>query len=129
MPINREYASLQTLLVEILHHIYDYFDIQTILFSVRSTCHQLRSVVKNYVRCILDIKQFSKTDFQLVSRLLDLRNVISLTLSGNDEMILFILLFGVKQFTRLQVLTLCAMEENQLKNILKRINIHSIISP
>jgi hypothetical protein len=120
MSINRGCPSLETLPVEILHRIYDCLDIQTILFSVRSTCKRLKSVVNSYDRCILDVQQLSKSDLQLVSRSPDLRNVISLTLSGANERFnqidLFISLFGIKQFTRLQVLTLYAIEENQLKD-------------
>jgi len=133
MSLNHEYPSLQTLTVEILHRIYDFLDIQTILFSIHNTSQRLKSVLNSYNRCILDVKKLSKYHLQLISRLPDLRNIISLTYSGDDERFnqieLFILLFRAKQFTGLQVLTLFAIKENQLKDILKRVNIHLIESP
>jgi hypothetical protein len=72
---------------------------------IKSCCQQLWSIF------ILDVKQLSKFDLQHVSRLFDLRNIVSLTLFGDDERFyqieLFILLFGLKQFTGVQVLRLC----------------------
>jgi hypothetical protein len=53
-----------------------------------------------------------------------------LTLSGYDERFnqieLFISLFSLERFTGLKVLKLYAMQENELKDILERVNTHSI---
>jgi hypothetical protein len=74
----------------------------------------------------------SQSNFQRVCRSIDPRKVKSLTLSHKDERFgqirLFNSLFGVKQFTQLRSLTLIAIKESQLRDILKRVNISSLIS-
>jgi hypothetical protein len=77
--------SLQILPVEILHHILDELDVQTILFSFRNTCRQFRAVMNSYDRYILNFQSISKPDFDLVCHLIDPSRVTSLTLSENGE--------------------------------------------
>src|SRR5689334_23375599 len=96
--------SLETLPIGILHRVCDSLDAQTILFSLRNTCRRLKSVVDSYDRHILDFKSISRSDFQVLCRLVKPRHVISLTLSHDDQTLdqipLFISLFGVRQLTR-----------------------------
>jgi len=129
---NNQYASLQTLPVEILHYIFDCLDIQTIVLSLRSTCRRLRLVVKNYDRYIIDLKLITKSNLRLICHLIDPRKVKSLTLSHSAERYnqirLFNSLFHVKQFIQVHTLTLIAIKESQLRDILKHVNISSLIS-
>jgi hypothetical protein len=87
--------------------------------------------MKNYTY-ILDFKATSKADFRLICHLVDPCQVKSLTLSEQDinyeQVLLFNSWFGVKIFTQLRSLTLIAIRESRLRDILKLIDISSLIS-
>jgi hypothetical protein len=124
--------SLQTLPVEILHHILDELDAQTILFSFRNTCRQFRAVVISYNRYVLNFKSIAKSDFERLCRLVEPHRVMSLTLSEDDETFdqikLFLSHFNLRQFSRLRSLSLFINEEEQLKTIVERFSIRSLES-
>lgn len=124
--------SLQILPVEILHHILDELDVQTILFSFRNTCRQFRAVVNSYDRYILNFQSISKSDFDLVCHLIDSNRVTSLILSETnetfDQIKLFLSYFHRQQFNRLRSLSLFISEEEQLKTIIGRFIISSLES-
>ena len=125
-------SLFQTLPVEILHHILDDLDAQTILISFRNTCRRFRNVVNSYDRYVLNFESISKSDFELLCRLIDPRRVTSLTLSENDETLdqirLFLSHLSLHQFSRLRSLSLFLNEEQQLTTILNCFNIHSLKS-
>lgn len=124
--------SLQFLPVEILHHIFDELDVQTILFSFRNTCRQFRAVVNSYDRYVLNFQSISKPDFDLVCHLIDPSRVTSLILSENsetfDQIKLFLSYFQLQQFNRLRSLSLFISDEEQLKIIVGRFNIRLLES-
>jgi hypothetical protein len=92
----------------------------------------LQTVVNNYHKVVLNFILISKPDFELICRLVDRRNVISLTLSHNDETLyqieVFISRFYGEQFSQLRSLTLIGIEERHLKFLLKCVNTFSLIS-
>ena len=129
---SRTSSSLPTLPVEILHHIFDELDAQTIVLGLGRTCQRLRAVVKSYDRYRLDFEWLSKSDFKLMCHLVDPQNVISLTLyhadRTPDRIELFLTLFKTRELTRLRTLKLRFMEERFLAPILKSIPFQSVTS-
>ena len=118
-----EMCSLHILPVEIIHRIFDHFDGQTILLSVRYVCKRLYTITDSYNRYELDFSYISKSDFHLIHRIIDPKNVISLTLSdGNktpDQIGLFLLHFCIDQFIQLRSLTLIDVQDSVLSKFQK----------
>ena len=117
MPNNIN-SSIEKLPVELFHRIFDNLDVETILFSIRPVCRLFQSVVKTYDRFILHFKLISKSNFNILCRLINPKNVISLTLSNDeetsDQIDLFISLVHLRQVTRLRSLTLLNVDIFQL---------------
>ncbi|CAF5184366.1 unnamed protein product, partial [Rotaria magnacalcarata] len=117
--------SLQTLPIELVHRIFDQLDIQTIIFSIRSTCKLLYAITNTYNRCALNFRYTSKSDLLLMSLIIDPKNVISLTLSDENEThseIRFMFShFHIDQFTRLRSLTLSNIKYDDLEKFQKHI--------
>ncbi|CAF3927194.1 unnamed protein product [Rotaria sp. Silwood1] len=90
---NRLVPSLETLPGEIIYRIFDNLNVQTILSSIRGTCRRLKSLVNSYERFVLNFVRISKPDFELICRLIDPRQVISLALCHEDETLFQIDLF------------------------------------
>ncbi|CAF3200229.1 unnamed protein product [Rotaria sp. Silwood2] len=124
--------SIETLPVEILHRIFDNLDAQIILYSIRPLSKLFRSVVNTYNRYVLEFNLISKSCFYFFCRLIHPQNIISLTLSNNEQtsvqIDLFISLVHLRQITRLRSLTLLQISEDQLNYILKRINLNLLIT-
>ena len=128
----QQYSCLETLPVEILHHLCDFLDPQSIVVSFRNTCQRLRAVAKRYDRYTLNLDLIPPCNFRLLCRLIDSKNVKSLTFSHEHELFhqpkLFKSLFRATAFIRLRSLTLIAMKESRLRDILRRVNISSLVS-
>ncbi|CAF1135849.1 unnamed protein product [Adineta steineri] len=131
MSIN-QHSLLATLPVEIVYYICDCLDAKTILVSFRNICRRLRNIINNYDNYILDFKKTSRSDFQLICRLINPQQVKSLTLCQQtttfDQTIFFDKQFHVKDFSRLRSLTLIAIKESRLRAVLKHINISLLVS-
>ena len=131
MPNNIN-SSIEKTPVELFHRIFDNLNTETILFSIRPVCRLFRSVVYSYNRFILDFKSISKSNFNILCRLINPKNVISLEFSNNEQtsnhIDLFVSLVHLRQFTRLYSLTLFNIDEGQLNFILKRINLNTLTS-
>ena len=129
---NAPTSYLSMLPVEVLHRIFDNLDALTIILSLRLTCRRLKSVADNYDRYRMDFSDVSRWNFQLLCRLINPRNVISLTLAPtketNDQIELFMKHFRTGEFKRLRSLTLIDIKERQLKTLLKRFDCSSLIS-
>ena len=129
---NNTSASIQTLPVEILHYIFDSLDAPTILFSIRSVCRSFRAIVNIYDRYTLDFKSISKSNFHLLCRLINPRNVRSLRLFDDSDtpncINLFISSMRLRQFTQLHSITFSGIEESELNIMLKRINLNLLTS-
>ena len=114
-------ASLLTLPVEILHHIMDYVDTQTVFLSFSNVCTYFRAISNTYNRYRLNFTSISKPDFHRVCQLIQPTNILSLTLSDDNttpgQIRLFLSLFNIDQFTRLHSLTLLGIDDNDLNKI------------
>ncbi|CAF3747472.1 unnamed protein product [Rotaria sp. Silwood1] len=123
---------MQKLPVELFHCILDNLDTKTIIFSVRHVCRLFRSLVNNYDRYVLNLTLVSKRDLILFCRLINPNNVISLTLSNEEQtsnqIDFFISLVRLRQFTRLHSINLLHINESQLNFILEQINLNSLTS-
>ncbi|CAF2902963.1 unnamed protein product, partial [Rotaria sp. Silwood2] len=124
MSIQKIY-SLQTLPIELIHRIFDQLDIQTIIFSIRSACKLFYSITNTYNRYALVFRYMSKSDLLLIARIIDPKNVISLTLSDENEthseIQFFFSHFHIDQFIRLRSLTLFYIEYEDLEKFQKHI--------
>ncbi len=121
-------SSIEILLVEIIHRILDNLDAETILLSVRLVSKLFRSIISTYNRYSLDLSLVSKRNFDLLCRLINPENVISIRISNDeckiDKIGLFIEQVPLEQFTQLRSLTLLHIDESQLQVILLRIKLH-----
>jgi hypothetical protein len=114
-------ALLLTLPVELLHRIFDYCDVQTILLSVRCVCKQLYAVAGTYDRFDLNLNSKSISSFRLISRLIRPETVISLTISRDwfykdSPFSIFVSLLDTRRFTRLRSLTLVCVDDSELEH-------------
>ncbi|CAF3720823.1 unnamed protein product [Rotaria socialis] len=117
---------LNNLPVEILHRIFDSLDAGTILFYVKCVCKRLYSATTNYNRYELNFNAICKKTFHQLCSVTDPENIISLTLSDENQtpgqIELFLSLYCIEQYTRLQSVTLMAIKELHLNTILKHIS-------
>lgn len=123
-------SYLETLPVEVIHRIYDELDVDTILFSVRPVCKKLYSTANAYNRYQLDFSYISRSDFHIISRVIDPKNVISLTLVNNlytfHQIQLFHSCFHLDQFVQLRSLTLIGAEQEDLLKFEKYVSKSSL---
>jgi len=123
---------LDTLPVEILYRIFDNLDIQTILLSIRYVCKHFYLTTNSYNRYNFNFKSISKPNFQFICQLIPFENVISLILSDEDktrgQIQLFLSLFQIEQFIRLQSLTLLQIDDIHLNIFLNYIITSSLKS-
>ncbi|CAF4040348.1 unnamed protein product [Adineta steineri] len=110
-----------------LHHIFDYCDMETILLSIRSVCKDLHIATNSYDRLELNYAPSSTLEYRILSRLIKQpKRIVSLTIinmsSYRDNTISsFDEIFNIEQFTRLRSLTLYGISRNIAKNFLARI--------
>jgi hypothetical protein len=125
--------SLLELPVELLHWIFNYLDIQTILYTVRSVCTQLDAVVKTYNRFSINFSLFCGSNSRPIPDFIEPKNIISLILANNDEIKpsqidLFTSLFQPDQFTQLQSLALIEIHGALLDKFFQHMIIHPLLS-
>ncbi|CAF2849929.1 unnamed protein product [Rotaria sp. Silwood2] len=123
--------SLTDLPVELVHRIFDYCDITTIL-SVRIICKQLYLMTNVYDRYELDYDYSTADELSLIIRLIRPEKFVSLILS-NDDMeddwfTELILLLDIRQLSRLRSLTLSDLNDVELEYILRTVNSDSLLS-
>lgn len=123
---------LSTLPVEILYRIFDNLDIQTIFLSLRYVCKQLYLTTNSFYRYNFNFKSIAKPYFYSICQRIPFENVVSLTLSDQDatkgQIQLFLSLFRIEQFIRLQSLTLREIEEVHLNKFLNYVITSSLKS-
>lgn len=124
--------SLDTLPVELLHRIFDSLDAETILNSLQYVCKRLNSVTNNYNRYKLNFQSILKYKFHQLCRKTDPKNVISLILSNENQtpgqIGLFLSLYHIEEYIRLETINLISIEESYLKIILERLSINSSLT-
>ncbi len=68
---------MEALPVELLHRIFDYLDVETIVLSIRLVSPLFRSVVGTYDRYVFDGTSLSKQRFSFLCRFLKPQSIIS----------------------------------------------------
>jgi hypothetical protein len=125
-------SIFDTLPVEILYRIFDNLDLQTILLSVRYVCKRFYLTTHSYDRYNFNFESISRPHFYFICQFIPFENVISLTLSDEDQthgqIQLFLSLFHIEQFSRLQSLTLLQIEDIHLNIFLNYIITSSLKS-
>lgn len=120
--------SIERLPVELCYRIFDNLDVETIIFSVRPVSKLFESIVYNYDRYDLNFTLMSKLHMNVLSRLINPSNVLSLTLLNNErtsnQIETFISFFSSEQFTRIRSLTLFNIDTSQLNIILEKVNLN-----
>ena len=81
----KQISPLLTLPVELLYRIFDTLDAKTIFLAVRNVCTRLDASVNSYNRCHLDTNMASKREFRLICRLIRPENIISLSLTADQN--------------------------------------------
>ncbi|CAF3779503.1 unnamed protein product [Rotaria sp. Silwood1] len=127
MIANINIPSLSTLPVELIYRILNMLDNETILFSFGNVCKRFRSIIHTYNQYKLNFQSVSKPYFHSICSLIHPENIISLTLSNDNQtpnqIKLFLLFFQIQQFICLRSLTLIDIDENDFHNIFQFKNI------
>ncbi|CAF4121460.1 unnamed protein product, partial [Adineta steineri] len=115
-----------------LHRIFDYCDMKTILLSIRSVCKDLRTATNIYDRLELTYDPSSTLKYHILSRLIiQPERIISLIVINknsykDDALSSFDEIFNIRQFTRLHSLTLDGIDCEIAKNFLVKISSESL---
>ncbi|CAF3597689.1 unnamed protein product [Rotaria sp. Silwood1] len=125
----RTQSNFETLPIELVHRIFDEIPADTIALSIRCVCKWLYSIVNAYNRYEVDFRYVSKSDLPLMARIIDPKNIISLTLSNEllnevntqNQIPSFLSNFHIDQFIRLRSLTLFNVENDDLNEFQKHI--------
>jgi hypothetical protein len=107
--------------VELLYDVFKYFLAHDILFSFTNVSNHVDAVLLAYSSYRLNFKSIDKANFDLICSQIRPDQVLSLTLSDDDDTSgqseLFLSHFRIEQFIHLQSLTLFKIEINALKLI------------
>ncbi|CAF3711645.1 unnamed protein product [Rotaria sp. Silwood1] len=133
MTNTEQISEIFKLPIELLYSIFDYIDVQTIIFSLRHTCRQFRDIVKWYDRYVLDFDLISMYRLRYICRLIRPDSVISLKLSDDvktpKQIEYFLSLINIRRFTQLHSLTITQDSEDLFNSIFDHvINCHSFVS-
>ncbi|CAF1340246.1 unnamed protein product [Adineta ricciae] len=103
-----EFPSLLKLSTEILHRIFDYLDIETLLFSLRYVCKQFHELILLYNRFKFDFESISISRLRYICHLINPELVIELRLSNDNktpsQIEYFLSVCDLHHFTRLRSL-------------------------
>ncbi|CAF3705996.1 unnamed protein product [Adineta steineri] len=115
-----------------LHLIFDYCDMKTILLSIRSVCKDLHTATNIYNRLELKYDPSSTLKYDILSRLIiQSERIVSLiiinkTSNKDDALSSFDKIFSIREFTRLRSLTLDGTDCEIAKNFLVKISSESL---
>ena len=122
MPLLQCAPTLSTLPVEILYQILDYLDTETILLSVRYVTKTFYLISNSFNRYHIDFSVLSKRYFDIICRLIDPENIVSIVLSDEDttpgQINLFLTRFRIHHFPHLHSLTFRSINWTDLHIIL-----------
>ena len=125
-------SSLSALPVELIHHLFKYLDIGTILFSFRYVCKQFYNIVETFDQYQVDMRLIAKSDFDRLCSILCPEKICSIILANDMhtpyQIPTFLSRFSFDQFVRLRSLYLIKIEENNLFTILMHLSICSLQS-
>jgi hypothetical protein len=112
--------------VELVHTVFNYFWADEILHSFFEISDYINNIIFSYSSHRINFQLIIKSDFEKVCRLIRCDQVISLTLSDNNDTPnqpkLFFSYFDVEQFARLRSLTLLNIDIITLKFIFLKLN-------
>ena len=115
-------SPLLALPVELVHRIFDFLDVETLLLVLHYVSKDFYRTAIGYSRYQLDFTGMSKSRCRSICRVIDPDRVISLTLTDDQhtlgQIALFLSLFKISQFTRLRSLTVREITSAQLSIIL-----------
>ncbi|UJR25972.1 hypothetical protein I4U23_007320 [Adineta vaga] len=118
--------------VELLYHILNFLDTDTILLSFRYVCTRFYLLSNVYNQYQLNLYSCTKYNFYRFSRIINPVNIITLVLSDDDrtpgQINLFLSFFHLKQFHFLRSLTLLEVEDSNLNLILNDLSSLSLRS-
>jgi hypothetical protein len=123
-----EYCLLDQLPVELLYTLFNYFSAWGLLYTFSNASDYVDEALKSYSGYQVDFRTISKYHFRYICRHIRAEQIISLTLSDEDNTPgfsdLFFSHFPIEQFTRLRSLTLIKVECNSLEYIFA--NLHKL---
>jgi hypothetical protein len=115
------YSQFDLLSVKILHTLFTYFLAHEILFSFSGVSDHVDTILLSYFAHRLDLKSIRRADFDFLLHRIRPEQVISLTLSDDNDTPgqteLFLSRFRIEQFTHLRSLTLINIEFISLEAI------------
>ncbi|CAM2724474.1 unnamed protein product [Rotaria socialis] len=118
-------SSFETLPVEIVHRIFDYLPTETIVSSIRYVCKRFYSIISGYNNYEVDFRYMARSDLCSMARIIDPKNIISVTLSDEiqtpGQIRLFLTHFQIDQFIRLRSLTLVKVNCKDIDQFQKHI--------
>ena len=113
------HCSLDLLPIELLYNVFNYFSSQEILLSFTDLSDYITTVISSYPSYQWDFQAIRKSDFDLVCARIRPDQVISLTLSDDDETPglseACLSRFPIEQFVHLRSLRLIEIEIDSLK--------------
>lgn len=119
-------SSFSSLPVELIHYLFQYFDISTIFFSIRYVCKRFHTIVDTYDRYKLDMRSISKSDFDRICSMLCPEKIVSIILANDMhtpyQIPTFLSRFSFDRFIHLRSLSLNKIEENNLFAILMHLS-------
>ena len=122
MPNERQ-ASLCTLPVELIFHVFRHLDATTLVRSFRRVCQRFYTLVNAYEQFQLDFQSILKSDFHFLCNFIPADHVVSLILSDGDEtpgqIEYFLSTFRIRQYTQLRSLTVLNVSGDHLGVILR----------
>ena len=122
---NEGFTSLST---ELLHHIFDYCDIETVYLSIRYVCRRFYAVSNTYNQLDLNVNSCAKADYELILRLIQPEHITSLKItawSDKWKVQKLISQIDIQRFTRLRTLILNGIEGPALEHLLQKVTCES----
>jgi hypothetical protein len=109
--------TLDNLPVELIYHILDRLDTNTIFTSLYNVCKRLNLILQTFDQYKLNLKSISMPYFHHICSLIRPEQIVSLTLSDGKETVglveLFLEKFPIESFKRLRSLTLINIDDNE----------------
>jgi hypothetical protein len=109
--------TLDNLPVELIYHILDRLDTNTIFTSLYNVCKRLNLILQTYDQYKLNLKSISMPYFHHICSLIRPQQIVSLILSDGNETVglvkLFLEKFSIESFQRLRSLTLINIDDNE----------------
>ena len=120
------YCLFDRLPVELLHTLFEYFLAHEILLIFADVSNHVDAVLQSYSAYLFNLKSIQKAHFDLLCHHIRSKQIISLTLSDDDDTPgqseLFFSRFQIEKFTQLRSLTLIHIEFDSLKLIFSNLD-------